>query len=157
MLAQLLYLQGIDWRDAGVDDLDEPSDGLSKFFARGGRLLLSHGWIDGIIPADNTVAFYKAMLDTVEAKTAAEQARLFMVPGMGHCAGGDGPFVFDPLSVIEAWAEKGVAPERIVVSKPPGGPAMTRSLCPYPKVARYKGTGSTDDESNFDCESPTDN
>ena len=140
--------------DAGASILNVPSDGLAKFFAAGGKLLLSHGWVDGLIPAGNTVAFYKAMLGTLDAKTAAEQARLFMVPGMGHCAGGDGPFVFDPLSVIEAWTENGAAPNTIVVSKPPGAPAMTRPLCPYPEVAKYSGKGSTDDAANFECIDP---
>ncbi|MFZ1992132.1 MAG: tannase/feruloyl esterase family alpha/beta hydrolase [Alphaproteobacteria bacterium] len=140
--------------DAGAQDLDVPSDGLSKFFARGGKLFLAHGWSDGLIPAGNTVAFYKAMLATLDDKTRAAQARLFMIPGMGHCAGGEGPFVFDPLSVIDNWSEESEAPERIVVSKPPDAPAMTRPLCPYPQIAKYKGAGSTDDAANFECANP---
>lgn len=138
---------------AGADVLDVPSDGLSKFFASGGKLLLSHGWSDGLIPAPNTVAFYKAVLETLDAKTA-EQVRLFMIPGMGHCGGGDGPFVFDPLSVIQNWTETGQALERIAVSNPPNAPARTRPLCPYPQVADYKGAGSSDDAANFECVVP---
>jgi hypothetical protein len=141
-------------REAGAGVLDVPSDGLAKFFAGGGKLMLSHGWNDGLIPAGNTVAFYKSMLSELDAKTTAEQLRLFMVPGMGHCAGGEGPFVFDPLSIIDAWAEKGEAPERIVASRPPIMPAMTRPLCPYPQVAKYAGQGSTDDAASFTCVSP---
>jgi len=138
-------------RDAGASVLDVPSDGLAKFFAKGGKLLLSHGWNDGLIPAGNSVAFYKTLLSELDAKTAAESVRLFMVPGMGHCGGGDGPFVFDALSVIDAWVDKGNAPDRIVASRPPGAPAMTRPLCPYPRAAKYLGKGSTDEAVNFGC------
>lgn len=141
-------------RNAGASVLDVPSDSFAKYFARGGKLLLSHGWSDGIIPAGNTVDFYRAMTKKLDAKTAADSVRLFMVPGMGHCAGGDGPFLFDTLSIIDTWADKGDAPNRLVASRPPGAPAMTRPLCPYPQVAKYSGTGSTDDAANFACKSP---
>ena len=140
-------------RAAGAGILDVPSDGLGKFFADGGKLLLSHGWSDGLIPSLNTVRFYKSVVGHLSAKTAKKSVRLFMVPGMGHCGGGDGPFVFDALSVIDTWVEKHRAPKRIVVSEPPGKPAMTRPLCPYPQVAKYRGKGSTNDASNFRCES----
>ena len=137
-------------RDAGAKILDVPSNGLTDFFAKGGKLLLSHGWSDGLIPAGNTVAFYQAMLAHLGAP-AQTQARLFMIPGMGHCGGGDGPFVWDPLSVIEAWVETDTAPQSITVSDPPNRPARTRPLCPYPQVAVYKGSGSTDEAANFTC------
>jgi hypothetical protein len=141
--------------DAGASMLDVPSDGLKNFFAGGGRLFMAHGWSDGLIPAGNTVAFYKAMLGTIDAKTAADQARLFMVPGMGHCAGGDAPYVFDPLTILENWTEKGETPNSVIVSNPPNAPKqMTRPLCPYPQVAKYKGAGSTDDAANFECANP---
>ena len=138
-------------RSAGAKMLDVPSDGLAKFFADGRKLLLSHGWSDGLIPANNTVSFYKALRGAIDDKTAAGQVRLFMIPGMGHCAGGDGPFVFDVLATIDAWTDKGETPDRIVVSRPPNMPAMTRPLCPYPQVAKYSGSGSTDDAANFTC------
>jgi Tannase and feruloyl esterase. len=82
--------------------------------------------------------------------------RLFMAPGMDHCFGGDGPFAFDTISALEQWVEKGKAPDRIVAAYfPPdtgsAKPDRTRPLCPYPQVAKYKGSGSTDDASNFVC------
>lgn len=138
-------------RAAAASVLDVPSDGLGKFFDAGGKLLLSHGWSDGLIPSRNTVRLDEQLTSKLGAKTAAKAVRLFMVPGMGHCGGGDGPFVFDALSVIDTWVEKGDAPERIVVSEPPGKPAMTRPLCPYPQVAQYTGEGSTDEAANFQC------
>ena len=138
-------------RKAGASILDVPTDGLGKFFAAGHKLLLSHGWSDGLIPPWNTVNFYKGLKTTLDKKAIADQVRLFMIPTMGHCAGGDAPTVFDPLTVIETWVESGKAPERIVASRPPNAPPMTRPLCPYPQIAKYTGKGSTDDAANFVC------
>jgi feruloyl esterase len=144
---------------AGSNILDVPPDGLSKFFRDGRKLLLSHGWADGLIPATNTVAFYKKMTEKMDRNKAADSVRLFMVPGMGHCGGGDGPGVVDMLSVIDIWVTDGKAPDTIIASTPPGNPMnpnqkqMTRPLCPYPRVAVYKGSGSTDDAANFECRS----
>ena len=74
-----------------------------------------------------------------------------MVPGMEHCRGGPGPDTFDGLGALEAWVEKGVAPEQIIAAKIEGGKTTrTRPLCVYPKVAKYKGTGSTDEASLFE-------
>ncbi|HTY62689.1 MAG TPA: tannase/feruloyl esterase family alpha/beta hydrolase [Acidobacteriota bacterium] len=136
---------------AGSDIVDVPSNGLAKFFNGGGRLLLSHGWSDGLIPASNTAAFYKSMTATMDPKKAAASTRLFMLPGVGHCGGGDGPSVTDMLSVIDQWVETGKAPDRIIASNPPNQKPMTRPLCPYPQIAKYKGSGSTDDAANFEC------
>ncbi len=108
-------------REAAAGVLDVPADGLKKFFEDGGKLFMAHGWSDGLIPAENTVSFYKAMLGSIDAKAAAHQVRLFMIPGMGHCTGGDAPYAFDPLRVLEFWAEDDVAPDRIVASRPAAG------------------------------------
>ncbi len=86
--------------------------------------------------------------------------RLFLLPGVGHCGGGVGPDQADFLGAVEAWRERGVAPERIVASRGPGRggaanpAAMTRPLCPHPQVAKYTGSGSTDDAANFVCAAP---
>ncbi len=74
-----------------------------------------------------------------------------MIPGMGHCGGGDGPFVFDAIATLDTWVETDRAPERIVVSNPPNAPARTRPICPFPQQAVHSGSGSTDDEKNFRC------
>ena len=74
---------------------------------------------------------------------------------MGHCRGGPGPDRFDALAALEAWVEEGRAPARIVASKVEDGEVVrTRPLCPYPQVARWSGTGSTDDAANFRCVTP---
>jgi Tannase and feruloyl esterase. len=85
------------------------------------------------------------------SRTAAS-VRLFMVPGMGHCSGGEGPNTFDVVSALERWVEQGQPPDRIVASHSTNNVVdRTRPLCPYPQVAAYKGTGSTDDAANFVC------
>ncbi len=134
----------------GSAQLDVPPNGLDKFLSDGRKLLLSHGWADGLIPPMSTVNLYNELTAHVGPKKA-QGARLFMIPGMGHCAGGDGPFVFDAISTLNNWVETGHAPERIVVSNPPGAPPRTRPLCPYPQKAVYAGTGNTDDQQSFKC------
>ena len=134
----------------GSAQLDVPPTGLDTFLSGGRKLLLSHGWADGLIPPLSTVNFYTELTTHLGPKKS-EGTRLFMIPGMGHCAGGDGPFVFDAISTLDKWVETGHAPERIVASNPPGAPPRTRPLCPHPQEAVYSGTGSTDDEKNFKC------
>ncbi len=140
-------------QQAGSAQLDVPPGGLDSFFAGARKLLLSHGWADGLIPTMSTVNFYTELTAHLGPKKA-QDTRLFLIPGMGHCAGGDGPFVFDAISTIDKWVENGHAPERIVVSNPPGAPARTRPLCPHPQEAVYSGAGSTDDEKSFMCAAP---
>ena len=127
---------------------------LSAFFARGGKLLLWHGWTDGMIPARNTVNYYESAL-AASGPAAKASMRLFMMPGVDHCSGGEGTFMMDALGAIDAWVVSGKAPERIVASRPlDGGAQRTRPLCAWPQVARYRGQGSTDDERNFECRAP---
>ena len=136
---------------AGSDILDAPSDGMDKFFKNGGKLLLSHGWSDGLIPAGNTASYYKAMTAKMDPKKASDSVRLFMLPGVGHCSGGEAPSVTDMLSTIDQWVETGKAPQRIIATNPPNLKPMSRPVCPYPQIAKYKGTGSTDEAANFEC------
>ncbi len=138
----------------GSDALDVPATGLRRFLAGGRKLLLSHGWADGLIPAQSTVNFYQAVVQDAGKQRAGQDVRLFMVPGMGHCGGGSGPSAVDVLGAIDQWVETGKAPERLVASNPPGLPARTRPLCAYPKVAKYADSGNTDEEKNFRCEAP---
>ena len=131
-------------------ELDVPPTGLAAFLGDGRKLLLSHGWSDGLIPTQSTINFYNRLTAHV-GSAKADQTRLFLIPGMGHCGGGEGPFVFNAIATLDDWVQTGHAPERIVVSNPPGAPARTRPLCPHPKVAVYSGSGSTDDEKSFKC------
>jgi hypothetical protein len=136
---------------AASDILDVPSDGFARFIEGGGKLLLSHGWADGLIPAGNTAAFYRAMTARMDPQKAADSVRLFMLPGVGHCGGGDAPSVTDMLSTIDQWVESGKAPNTIVASNAPNQKPMSRTICPYPQIAGYKGAGSTDDAGSFEC------
>jgi feruloyl esterase len=126
---------------------------LSAFARRGGKLLTYHGWADPNIASEASVNFYKATVAaTKPSANSAEWVKLFMVPGMGHCSGGEGPDSFDTLTALERWVESGQPPARIVASRIRNGRVdMTRPLCPYPQVARYSGNGSTDDAPNFAC------
>jgi feruloyl esterase len=149
-----------DWRTFDLDRdlaasekaaaglLTAVSQDLSAFTKRGGKLLTYHGWSDQQIPPLASVNFYT----NVTPKSAQASVRLFMVPGMGHCAGGEGPNTFDMVSALDQWVEHGTPPARIVASHFTAGKVdRTRPLCAYPQVARYKGTGDINDAENFVC------
>jgi feruloyl esterase len=138
----------------GDDALDVPPTGLKHFFAGNRKLLLSHGWADGLIPPQSTINFYQALVKSIGTQRAREDVRLFMLPGMGHCGGGSGPSVVDMLGAIDQWTQTGKAPEKLVASNPPNQPARSRPLCPYPKLATYTGHGDTDEAENFRCSNP---
>ena len=142
-----------DKLDNGIITATNPN--LKEFFAQGGKLLLYHGWNDGAIAPQNTINYYNTVADAMGGSAKVQDSmRLFMAPGMDHCYGGDGPFDFDTIAALEQWAEKGNAPDRIVAGhllKGSPKPDRTRPLCPYPQVAKYKGSGGTDEASNFVC------
>jgi feruloyl esterase len=129
---------------------------MKAFFERGGKLLLYHGWSDPNIPALNTINYYKSVVDTMGGTAeAANNVRLFLAPGMGHCGGGEGPNVFDKVGALERWVENGIAPDSVIASHSTDGTVdRTRPLCPYPQVARYKSAGSIDDAASFVCQTP---
>jgi feruloyl esterase len=129
---------------------------MKPFFAHGGKLLLYHGWSDPNVPTLNTIKYYKSVVENLGGvANASKSVRLFLEPGMGHCGGGEGPNVFDKVGALEAWVEQGKAPETLLASHATGGKVdRTRPLCPYPQVARYKGTGSIDDAATFVCKVP---
>ncbi len=102
-----------------------------------------------------SVDYYKSVVDKV---ASGDSIRLFMVPGMGHCAGGDGPNTFNAMAALSEWVEQGNAPTQMVASHSIRGAVdRTRPLCPYPQVAQYKGSGSTDVAANFSCKLPSPN
>ena len=127
---------------------------LSAFNKRGGKLIMTYGWADAILQPMMGVNYYEQVVARNGSK-AADFARLFMVPGMGHCGGGVGPDQNDAVSAVIDWVEKDKAPASIVARKIVNGQVTrSRPLCPYPQVARYKGQGSIDEAANFSCVAP---
>ena len=129
---------------------------MKAFFSHGGKLLLYHGWSDPNVPTLNTIKYYNSVVDAMGgAAKASNNVRLFLEPGMGHCGGGEGPNVFDKVGALERWVEQGKAPDGLNASHSTDGKVdRTRPLCPYPQVAKYKGTGSIDEAANFVCLAP---
>jgi feruloyl esterase len=154
-----------DWKtfdfDKDIDRTIQADDGLTDarnpdikpFLAHNGKLLLYHGWADQLVPPDTTISYYEDVAKTMGGVSKIDnQVRMFLVPGMGHCGGGDGPNSFDTLAALEPWVEHGKAPETMIASHSTGGKTdRTRPLCAYPKVASYTGSGSIDDAANFVC------
>ena len=135
-----------------TDVINAMNPDLSKFFAHNGKLLQYHGFADPQISPGSSTNYYKSVVEKMGPAKLGENYRMFMVPGMAHCGGGDGPNTFDMVAALENWVEKGKAPDSILASKMQNGQAVrTRPLCPYPQVAVYKGSGSTDDAANFSC------
>ncbi len=156
--------------DKTARSLNATDPDLKRFRDRHGKLIVYHGWNDPAISALNSINYFRSVQGKMGGKQTDGFFRLYLAPGMAHCGGGPGPDVFgqrlgqadDPgqsvSKALERWVENGVAPARIVASKYAGGPnstvVRTRPLCPYPQVASYKGSGSTDDAANFTCVEP---
>ncbi len=125
---------------------------LDKFRDRGGKLIMYHGWNDQLIQPHNSIDYYTSVQKKLGTKDTDDFLRLFMAPGMQHCAGGVGPNTFDAVTALEQWVEKGVKPAEIVASHTTSGAVdRTRPLCPHPQVATYKGSGSIDEAASFVC------
>ena len=135
------------------------SPDLERFRKRGGRLLIYHGWADAIVPPQRTITYFEDMTSAMGGPDEVSKfARMFLVPGMDHCGiqKGRGPDHFDPLAVLEDWIEQNKMPDSIVAQELDTKGKVTRSrpLCPYPKVAKYRGSGSHAQASSFRCEEP---
>src|SRR5262245_24427266 len=139
-------------RDFGLNANDPD---LREFAGRGGKIVMYHGWNDQLIAPASSINYLKSVEKALGSAKTSDLMRLFMVPGMTHCAGGDGTASFDMLKVLEQWVEQKQPPQRIVASRFENNALVrTRPLCPYPQIARYSGTGSTDDAANFACQVP---
>jgi hypothetical protein len=130
---------------------DDPN--LQTFRALGHKVIIWHGWSDQLIFPQGSIDYYERVLAfTHNVRPDQDFARLFMAPGVFHCGGGTGPSSFDMFGALVKWVENGAAPNRIIASRIVGGTVVrTRPLCPYPKVARYNGSGDTNSADNFTC------
>lgn len=130
----------------GTDNPD-----LSAFRDRGGKVIIWHGWADQLITAQGAIDYYSRVQKQMGgAEKTAQFARLFLAPGVAHCAGGVGPAPTGQLDALVSWVESGIAPETLTAVRPGPSP-RTRPLCQFPLVAKYTGNGSTDDAANFVC------
>jgi len=144
----------LDRMQVSREMLDAGDADLSRFKARGGKIVTYIGWADPAVNPLMSVRYYEDVAQRF-GPTTGEFFKLFMVPGMFHCGGGVGVSTFDALTPPVEWVEKGVAPQSIMGSRVVDDKVTRkRPLCPYPQVAKYKGSGSVDDASNFVCSAP---
>lgn len=177
---ELNFDHDVEWGNQKVGAVvNSTNPDLRSFRARGGKLIQYHGWADAAIPGYGSIEYYEKAKVFLEkypdgrsdiSKPVTDFYRLFMVPGMGHCAGGIGANQFgtaggsaspDPerdfLTALEQWVEKGIAPEKFIgTGKATDDPSktLTRPICSFPQVARYKGTGDPNQASSFTCSLP---
>jgi feruloyl esterase len=133
----------------GTDNPD-----LTGFRERGGRAIVWHGWADALITAESTIDYYTRVQQRMGgAEKTSDFVRLFLAPGVGHCAGGAGPAPTGVLDALLTWVEDGKAPVTLTAVRrdQTGAVVRSRPLCQYPLVAKYQRTGSTDDAANFIC------
>jgi len=164
------YDRDVAYADAKLAAVNASNPDLSRFRARGGKILMYSGWADPIGPPMDAVNYYKRVENVMGGREETESFfRLFMVPGMSHCRGGPGPNNFgglstitspqistdpehDVLSALVQWIEKDSAPNHIIATHLTNGTIdRTRPLCPYPKIAHWNGSGSSDHAKNFTC------
>ena len=136
-------------------ELNPRNPDLAPLKKRGGKIVQYSGWADQQVNPFPGIQYYETVSKRMGAEATRDFYRLFMVPGMFHCSGGPGCGSVDWLKAVMDWVEKGIAPDRLL-----GGHlearkvTKTRPVCPYPQVARYKGTGSIEEDANFDCVVP---
>ena len=168
-VGELLSLMMRDTPDFDIDAFDPVTDrdtiadatspldvgtfDLSEFRDRGGKLLMYQGWNDFPLRPQRAINYLDGVKQTMGADETDDFLRLFMVPGMVHCAGGPGAWDTDYVEPLVAWREEGTAPDRLVAKTPEPAEMghltpdervaqerrFSRPLCPYPELARYRG------------------
>lgn len=166
-LVAQIHATDATYTESGMAFMTPPNPhDMSTVKNRGGKIMVYHGVSDPIFSYDDTVAWYKGLRGTHGAAATSRFARLFAVPGMGHCSGGPATDQFDMISPLVAWVERGKAPGQVpaqargagnaggVNTDLPAGWAADRSrpLCAFPKVARYDGSGSLESAGSFSCQ-----
>lgn len=147
---ELLWKQSVEQYGA-VIGTDNPD--LARFRDRGGKIIIYHGMSDQLIPAAGTIDYFKRVQQQMGLETS-KFARLFLAPGVDHGFRGAGPTPVDVFEAVIQWVEEGTAPDKLMAEKrdSSGKVIRTRPLFPFPKIAKYKGSGSSDDAENFASE-----
>jgi hypothetical protein len=160
-------LDAADTKTAGA--LNSTDADLKAFQARGGKLIIYHGWSDAAIPPRNAISYFESVQKAMGVQTVSGFARLYMLPGVQHCFGGPGPNYFGQAAILEPgdgqhdvftalvdWVEQGAVPGPILATKftnddPAKGVEITRPVCPYPQAAQYDGSGDGTKAESFVC------
>lgn len=165
MLARVGATSGVYTESALSFMLPPNPTNLATLKNRGAKMMVYHGTADPIFSSDDTTAWYDG-LRAANGGDASNFARFYRVPGMNHCSGGPAADQFDMLTPLVNWVERGQAPDSVTASVRGAGNAggvnadvpanwsasRTRPLCPYPKAAKYKGSGNIEDAASFSCE-----
>lgn len=167
--APKIYATNSTYTESAMSFMSPPDLTMSKMVANHGRMMVVHGAADPCFSAVDTINWYKNF-SSHWGSSAADSARLFIVPGMGHSRGGPATDQYDMLDALVSWVEKGTAPDSVIAKARGAGtiasasvntevpatwnPGRTRPLCAYPKIAKYKGSGSIEDAANFSCAAP---
>jgi feruloyl esterase len=130
---------------------DANSLDLHAFKARGGKILMWHGWADGAVMATSSIGYYEGVVKAMGGRKQTEDFfRLFLVPGVHHGGGGPGLTVFDSMTALENWVEQGRPPEKLIASRLSNGVVeRSRPVFPYPVLARYSGKGDPKQTDSF--------
>lgn len=146
--------------------LDATDPDLRPFQKLGGKAIIYHGYVDSMISPLASIQYYDSVVDFYAAQNKSKNksdalkevqsfARLYMMPGVGHCGNGNGPDKFESMKLLQSWVEKSEAPTSVIASKVSNGKTtMTRPLCAYPQQSAYKGKGDTNDAASFECRAP---
>jgi pimeloyl-ACP methyl ester carboxylesterase len=143
------------YRESAFEFMFSSGTDYRKFRAKGNKLLVYTGGADPVFSANYHLKWYRKLVAHNDGLERTQKfARLFVVPGMNHCAGGPSTSQFDAFAALVKWVENDEEPDSILATAPPQGtpwPGRTRPLCPYPAIARYKGAGDINAADSFEC------
>ena len=149
-----IYAVAAPFTTSAWHDIGSRSPDLRAFRAHGGRLIVPHGESDPVFSLKDTLNWFDEV-NALNSGRAADFVRVFPVPGMCHCGGGQSTDNYDAFSALVAWVESGKAPDSLVGTAGPSSPwpGRQRPICVYPKVARYNGSGDIEKAASFSCRS----
>lgn len=108
---------------------------LSGFLQRNGKLIMWHGLADDSVSPAFSIAYYRGVKAYLGEKSTDQFVRLFLLPGVGHCGGGDGLDQIDLLSPLMKWTEQHIAPEELISGKAATDQLEKPAMAPQEKSA----------------------